>query len=79
MGIFDRFISSKPPTKDAFAKQVLDGIKRGGEKRAIVYDKKRFAFRTPDGGLLNLANAYPEFCAAPKTMRAEAVTKWVRI
>jgi len=54
---FNRLFS-KPPTKDAFAKAVLDGIKRAGEKRAIVYDKDRFAFKTPEGGLLNLANAF---------------------
>ncbi len=79
MGIFDRFISSKPPTKDQFAQKVLDGIKRAGEKRAVVFDKDRFSLHTTDGGILNLTNAYPEFCAAPKEMRAESVNKWVRM
>ena len=46
MSIFDRFISSKPPSKDGFAKAVLDGIVRAGEKQAVVYDKDQFAIRT---------------------------------
>ena len=81
MGIFDRFISSKPPDKDAFAKAVRDGIVRAGEKQAVVYDKDQFALRTPgkDGHLLNLGNAYPEYCAAPKANRAELLKKWVRV
>ena len=81
MSIFDRFISSKPPSKDTFAKAVRDGIVRAGEKQAVVYDKDQFALRTPekDGHRLNLGNAYPEFFAAPKARRAELVKKWIRV
>jgi hypothetical protein len=59
MGFFDRLTG--PPSRDGFAKAVLDGIKRAGEKQAVVYDKDRFALRTPgkDGHLLNLGYAYP--------------------
>ena len=80
MGIFDRLFS-KSPNKDKFAQAVLDGIKRAGEQRAVVYDRDHFALRTPDknGEFFNLGNAYPEFCAAPKAMRPEAVKKWVRV
>ena len=38
MAFFSRLFS-KPTNKDAFAQQVLEGIKRAGEKRAVVYDK----------------------------------------
>jgi hypothetical protein len=80
MPFFNRLFF-KPPTKDEFAKAVLDGIKRASEKRAVVYDKDQFALRTPekDGGLLNLTNAYPEFCGTPEAKRPEVVKKWVRV
>jgi len=81
MGILDRFFTSKPPSRDTFAKAVLDGIKRAGEKRAVVYDMDKFALRTAEANSnsLNLGNAYPEFCGAPKANRAEVVKKYVRI
>jgi hypothetical protein len=77
MGFFDRF--SKPPSKNKFAEMVLEGIKRAGEQRAVTYDKDQFAIRTPEGGLLNLSNAYPEFCAAQKEKRSEVAKIWIRM
>jgi hypothetical protein len=58
---------------------MLEGIVRAGEKQAIVYDKDQFALRTQkkDGHLLNLGNAYPEYCAAPRARRSENVKRWV--
>jgi hypothetical protein len=81
MGLLDRLFSSKPPSKDQFARQIMAGIKRAGEKRALVYDEDQFQLRTPekDGPFFNLANAYPEFCAAPKTMRAVVLKRWIRV
>ena len=52
-------------SKDAFAQQIVDGIKRAGENRTLIYDKDEFAIRTPEknGCAVNLRNAFSEFCA----------------
>jgi hypothetical protein len=81
MGLLDKLIKPGPPSQDEFAKAVLDGIKRAGEKRPVFYDKDRFAIRTPEknGALMNLGNAYPELCGAPKSARPGVVQKWIRM
>ena len=69
---FNQLFASHP-ARTPSPKPVRDGIIRAGEKQAIVYDKDKFALRTPEkkGHLLNLGNAYPEYCAAPKANRSE--------
>lgn len=78
MGFFDRFIS-KPPSKDKFAKMVLDGVRRAGETGKIGYDAKEFSLRGEESCISYLGNAYQEYCAVPKAHRDEVLKKWVRV
>ncbi len=51
MGLLDKFFGPKPPGKDKFAKMVIAGIQRAGEKGKIVYDPKQFRlFREGEEG-----------------------------
>ena len=67
MGLFDWL--SKPPSKDAFAKMVMDGIRRAGETGAISYDRDEFLL-VGENQKAYLGNLYPEFCTAPKSHRS---------
>jgi hypothetical protein len=69
--------SADRPNRDAFAKQVLDGIRRAGETRNIVYDKEHFRLFAADepGNIFNLVNIFDEYCAAS----AEGREKVLRI
>jgi uncharacterized protein YtpQ (UPF0354 family) len=79
MGLLKKLFG--PPSKDRFAKLVLAGIRRAGERREIVYDQGEFRLHTTErkGMILNLDNAYPEYCDAPKSARPEVLRKWVRL
>jgi len=79
MGFFDRF-SSKPPSKDDFAKLVMDRIHQAGEKNKIVYEPEEFRLRGEgkQTAALYLANAYQEYCTAPDDVREKVLKHWVR-
>ena len=74
MGLMDRFFG--PPSRDKFANLVIEGLRRSGETREIVYDREQFCLRVDDeqGQTANLVNLYGEFCSAPREQR-EAVLK----
>ncbi len=78
MGLFDRLFG--PPSKDKFAKLMMDGIRRAGERGVLRYDPREFCI-IGEGEITNksfLANAYREFCSAPRSLRASVLQRWVR-
>ena len=78
MGILDNIFGSKPPSEDQFAQMLIDGIRRAGETGEIQYDAEEFMLTAPQKTILNLANAYREYCSAPREDRQEVFQKWVR-
>lgn len=78
MGMFDRLLGK--PSKDQFARLMLDAIRRAGEKADIRYDQNQFRLATSgeETGMLNLDNAYREYCDAPKDKKPDVVRRFVR-
>ena len=69
-----------PPSKDNFAKLMMDSIRQTGEKGKIVYDAKEFSLRGEGKtyAAMFLTNAYTEYCAAPIADRSRVVRHYVR-
>ena len=80
MGFLDKFFGPKPPGKDKFARMMMDGIQRAGEKAKIVYDPEQFRlFREGEEGTrLFLGNIYEEYRAAPNDDRATLLQNFTR-
>jgi len=67
-----------PPSKDAFAKLLMDRIRQTGEKGNIVYELKEFCLRGEGNKFaVFLTNAYTEYCAAEEN-RGKVLKLWVR-
>src|SRR5688572_19762720 len=73
MGLLDRFLG--PPSKDQFARLVMEGLRQAGEQRKLIYDAQQFCLRLDGQGgqVSNLVNLYGEFCSAPRDRRALVV------
>ena len=81
MAIFDKLPG--PPSKDKFAKLLMDAIHKAGETGEIAYEPEEFRLRgeAEKGSIIFLSNAYQEYCSAPaeaagkgpQAMRAELV------
>ena len=69
-----------PPTKDDFAKLMMDRIRQAGEKGKIVYEREDFSLRGEGKAIaaMFLTNAYTEYCSAPADARENVVKLWVR-
>ncbi len=78
MGLMDRFFG--PPSREKFAHLVLEGLRRSGESREVVYDREQFCLRVEGehGQTANLVNLYGEFCAVPREQREAVVRNTVR-
>lgn len=78
MGLLDRFFG--PPSKDAFARMLKKAIEKAGEKDPIHYDAANFLLRAKGEGenTMYLTNAYNEYCAAPKSLKAAVVRDFVQ-
>ena len=80
MGWLDYFFG--PPGKDKFAQLVLAELRRtrGAEKTTagLTYDGERFLIARPDGGFINLANIYHEYCRAPRAKRTAVLQHFLR-
>ncbi|HEV3256881.1 MAG TPA: hypothetical protein VG013_08390 [Gemmataceae bacterium] len=78
MGVLDRFFG--PPSKDKFARLMMEAIRQAGETNALRYDPADFCvYREGEAkGVLNLDNAYREYCAAPTGRRPAVVKSFVR-
>lgn len=79
MGIFDKFF--KPPSQDKFVRQVMERIRRAGEKKQIVYDREKFSLSAVngDGAVCFLGNIYAEYIGAKPADRPEIVGKVARL
>lgn len=69
-----------PPSRDKFARMILAGIRKAGERRKITFDSEQFCLR-PEGdevSVMNLSNLYAEFCAASKEARPKLLGNIVR-
>jgi hypothetical protein len=78
MGVLERFFG--PPSKDKFSRLMMEAIRQAGETNALRYDPVDFCVhREGKGkGILNLENAYREYCAAPTGRRPAVVKSFVR-
>ncbi len=78
MGLLDNTFGSKLPNEDRFAKMLMEGIQHAGETGTIHFDPEEYALTKTNVGLLNLGNAYREYCSAPRDSRQKVFHKWVR-
>jgi uncharacterized protein YtpQ (UPF0354 family) len=78
MNSFEKF--DKPPSKDRFAKQVIDAIRKAGEKDNIRYDREEFRLTGEGQGrhICNLENIYREYCGANQQIRSILMRNFVR-
>jgi hypothetical protein len=78
MGLLDRF--SKPPSKEQFGQLFLEGIRRAGEKRKLVYDPQQscVAVAEEDGRRMYVDNIYGEYCSVPQAERKAHLQRFVR-
>ncbi len=78
MNSFEKF--DKPPSKDRFAQQVIDAIRKAGEKDEIRYDREEFRLTGEGEGrhICNLENIYREYCGANQQIRRILMRNFVR-
>ncbi|MCA9222387.1 MAG: hypothetical protein KDA71_18800 [Planctomycetales bacterium] len=80
MGIFDSLRGT--PSKDRFAKMLMQALRDAGDTRQIEYDAEEFRLLLSDdgddAGFINLANFYAQFCQVPKEHRAACLSGIVR-
>jgi hypothetical protein len=73
MGLFGKFVGA--PSKDKFARMVIDAIRQAGETAPIDCDTK--GFRLVSNGeasrTFNLSNVYDEYCGAPRPKRSDVL------
>jgi hypothetical protein len=67
-----------PPNKDQFAKLMLSQIAKSGLEGPLKYDAENFQLLRQDGGFINLANIYHEYCETPKKERAAVVKRFIK-
>ena len=78
MGLRDWF--SGRPSRERFAKIVIDAMRAAGEKRGLVYDPEQFCLRLEgeSGTVSNLGNMYQEYCAAPRSQRKQLLKRLIQ-
>ncbi len=77
MGLFDKL--SGPPSKNKFARLLLDAIRKAGETVAIRYDAEEFRLVVEgEKRFFNLGNIYQEYCATPSAKRRQALRHYAR-
>jgi hypothetical protein len=71
---------SGPPSKDKFAKLLMDRIRKAGETGDIAYEQEEFRLRgeSKGGSILFLSNLYQEYCTAPVEQRDTILKRCVR-
>jgi uncharacterized protein YtpQ (UPF0354 family) len=68
------------PTKDEFAKLMMDRIHQAGETGNIIYEPEEDRIRGEGerGMVMFLPNAYQEYCGATQADREQILKHWVR-
>lgn len=67
-----------PPSKDKFARLMQAEIAKSGLEGPLQYDAGNFQLLRQDGGFINLANIYHEYCQAPRNERATILSRFIR-
>ncbi|MSU78500.1 MAG: hypothetical protein EXS16_10450 [Gemmataceae bacterium] len=75
------FEDPKPATQDEFAAMMTRAILEEGETQPLEYDREQFCLIVAgdNANLLNLGNAYNEFCAVDAELRESVVARFVRV
>ena len=76
MGWFDFLFGSR--SRDRFAGRLIAEMKRCGVEEPLRYNASQFVVERSDGGLVNLANIYHEYCNTPRAGRDEVFRRFVR-
>ncbi|HEV3339200.1 MAG TPA: DUF1444 family protein, partial [Pirellulales bacterium] len=78
MGFLDRLFG--PPGKDTFARLLLRRFQAARPGCDLVYDRQQFQLcpKGKDGVVVNLANIYAEYCAAPAVHRRQLLANCVQ-
>ena len=76
MGWFDFHFGAK--SRDRFAGRLIAEMKRCGVQESLRYNSEQFVVERSDGGLVNLANIYHEYCNTPRNARDEVFRRFVR-
>jgi hypothetical protein len=67
-----------PPSRDKFAKLVIDELRKVGTGGPLKYDREQFVVERGGAGFVNLANLYHEYCQAPRNQRSKVLDRFVR-
>lgn len=78
MGLFDRFFG--PPSTDKFAQMLKRAIEKAGETTPIHYNPEAFTLQAKGEkqNILNLTNAYNEYCATKGEQRNRVFHNFVQ-
>jgi len=76
MAWFDFLLGFK--SRDRFASRLIAEMKRCGVQESLRYNAEQFVVERSDGGLVNLANIYHEYCNTPRGTREEVFRRFVR-
>lgn len=76
MGWFDFMFAGR--RRDRFAQRLIAEMKRCGAGPTLRYNAEQFVVERGDGGLVNLANIYHEYCNTPRGAREELFRRFVR-
>ncbi|HWB13229.1 MAG TPA: DUF1444 family protein [Pirellulales bacterium] len=80
MGLFNRLFFG-PPGQDKFARLLLHRFRAANPGCDLVYNREQFQLcsKGERGGVVNLANIYAEYCAAPAARRRQLLANYVAI
>lgn len=76
MGWLDYFFG--PPGKDAFAQMMLAEIAKAKIEGPLTYDAERFYLQRQEGGFVNLAHIYREYCEAAPARRESVLHQFIK-
>jgi hypothetical protein len=76
VGWFDFLL--RPPSRDHFARLVMDQLRKAGSDDAMNYDADQFLIERGSAGFINLANLYHEYCQAPRNQRDRVLARFIR-
>lgn len=68
----------RSPTRDRFARLVMDQLAKVGGQGEMKYDAAQFSIERENTGFINLANLYHEYCQAPRNERDRVLARFVR-
>lgn len=68
-----------PAGKDRFAAKMIRAIAATGSPQALSYDRSAFCLRHSKDGVLNLHNAYNDYCFVPFWHRRDVITRYASL